>query len=57
MLYYNQKEKRKEVKTMKTQGTYIFADGYTAWFHGLSAAEKRNEERKHGKVVRFIPGP
>ncbi len=38
----------------KTRGTYIFADGYKAWFNGLSAQERRNEERKHGKVVRFI---
>ena len=44
------------MKTPKGQGTYIFADGYEVWFYGLSAAEKRNEERKHGKVVRFIPG-
>lgn len=44
------------MKTPKTQGTYTFADGYTVWFYGLSAQEKRNEERKHGKVVRFVPG-
>ena len=40
----------------KTQGTYTFADGYTAWFHGLSKQELKNEVFKHGKVIRFIPG-
>lgn len=44
------------MKTPKTQGWYIFADGYEVWFYGLSGTEKRNEERKHGKVIRFIPG-
>jgi len=38
-----------------TRGTYTFADGYTAWFNGLSAQEKRVEVWKHGKIVRFIP--
>ena len=45
------------MKAPKTQGTYTFEDGYTVWFYGLSAAEKKNEIRKHGKIVRFIPGP
>ena len=45
------------MKTPNTQGTYIFADGYTAWFYGLSATEKKIEIRKHGKIVKFIPGP
>jgi len=44
------------MKAPKGQGTYIFTDGYEVWFYGLSAAELRNEVRKHGKVVRFIPG-
>lgn len=42
-------------KKNSTRGTYIFEDGYTVWFHGLSAREKMIEVRKHGKVVRFIP--
>ncbi len=45
------------MKTPKTQGWYVFADGTAVWFHGLSAAEKRNEERKHGKVVLFNGKP
>lgn len=46
---------RKEVFTMKrTSGWYYFADGYHAWFHGLSAQEKRVQIRKHGQIVRFI---
>jgi hypothetical protein len=38
----------------KTQGWYTFADGYVAWFHGLSANEKAIEVRKHGKIVKFV---
>lgn len=38
-----------------TQGIYHFEDGTWAWFYGLSAQEKRNEVRKHGKVVKFEP--
>lgn len=38
-----------------TQGWYKFADGTQAWFYGLSAQERKVEERKHGKVVSFIP--
>ena len=41
-------------KTDKTRGWYTFADGYEMWVFGLSATEKRNEIRKHGKIVRFI---
>lgn len=37
-----------------TRGWYYFADGYYCWRNGMSAAEKRNEERKHGKIVRFV---
>ena len=38
----------------KTRGWYYFADGYHAWFHGLSAQEKRVQIRRHGQIVRFI---
>ena len=40
---------------MKTRGWYTFSDGYEVWFNGLSGTEKRNEIRKHGKIVKFIP--
>ena len=40
---------------IKTQGWYVFADGYTCWFHGLSASERKMEIRKHGAIVRFTP--
>ena len=39
----------------KTRGWYWFADGTQAWFNGLSAAEKRNEVRLHGAILRFVP--
>lgn len=39
---------------IKSQGWYYFADGTQAWYHGLSAQEKRNEVRKHGAIIRFI---
>lgn len=39
----------------KTCGWYIFADGYRAWFHGLSANEKKNEIRIHGAIIKFTP--
>lgn len=42
--------------TPKTQGTYYFADGSVIWFHGLSAQEKKVEIRKHGKIMKFVPG-
>lgn len=38
----------------RTQGWYTFADGYVAWYHGLSASEKAIEIRKHGKIVKFV---
>ena len=38
-----------------TQGWYTFADGYKAWFHGLSANERKIEVLKHGAIVRFEP--
>lgn len=37
-----------------TRGWYTFADGYMAWFSGLSATEKRMEIRKHGQIVKFV---
>lgn len=40
---------------IKTRGFYTFADGYYAWFYGLSAAEKKSEIRKHGAIIRFVP--
>ena len=44
------------MKTPKSQGTYTFADGYVAWYYGLSASEKRNLIREHGAIVSFVPG-
>lgn len=38
-----------------TQGWYTFADGYQAWFAGLSGSEKKMEIYKHGKIISFIP--
>ena len=45
--------KVKKEKVPKTRGWYEFEDGTTAWFNGLSAQEKKVEESKHGKVVKF----
>lgn len=39
----------------KTQGWYYFADGYYAWYHGLSANEKKIEIKKHGVIIKFVP--
>ena len=36
-----------------TRGWYIFADGYRAWFSGLTGLEKKVEVRKHGAIIRF----
>lgn len=33
---------------------YVFADGTSGWVLGWSAAEKRNEIRKHGKLVKWV---
>lgn len=38
-----------------TQGWYTFADGYYAWFSGLSGTERTIEIRKHGKIIKFQP--
>lgn len=38
----------------RTKGWYYFTDGTCAWFNGLSAREKANEIRKHGKIIQFI---
>lgn len=42
-------------KKNTTRGFYLFEDGTYCWFNGLSGAEKRNEIRKHGKIIRFEP--
>lgn len=39
----------------KTRGWYTFEDGYHCWYHGMSAAEKKMEIKKHGKIVKFTP--
>ena len=39
----------------KTRGWYVFEDGYTCWYHGLSAAEKKWEIRQHGRIIKFKP--
>lgn len=33
---------------------YEFEDGTHGWVLGMSASEKRNEIRKHGKLVKWI---
>lgn len=33
---------------------FEFADGTNGWVLGMSAQEKRVEERKHGKLVKWI---
>lgn len=38
-----------------TRGMYYFADGFCCWVNGMSGTEKRNLERQHGKIVRYIP--
>jgi len=38
-----------------TRGYYWFADGTTAWYNGLSTAEKRTLIKEHGPIVRFQP--
>jgi hypothetical protein len=43
------------MKKNTTCGTYYFEDGYIAWFFGLSTAERRQEERKHGRILMFLP--
>lgn len=40
---------------IKSQGWYTFADGYRAWYHGLSSNGKKWEIYKHGKIVKFEP--
>lgn len=39
----------------KTSGWYRFADGTYAYFHGLSAREKKAEVAKHGAIVSYEP--
>lgn len=38
-----------------TQGFYTFADGYFAWFAGLSGSEKTMQTRQHGRIISFRP--
>lgn len=37
-----------------TRGWYAFADGYKAWFSGLSGTAKKAEIRKHGPITYFV---
>ena len=41
------------MKNSKTEGWYTFADGYRCWFLGLSVAERKVQEKYHGKLVKF----
>ena len=50
-------ENKDMARKSRTRGWYTFADGYYAWFHGLSADEKKLEIMRHGKIVRFEPTP
>lgn len=34
---------------------FLFEDGHSGWVLGWSAAEKRAEVRKHGRLIRWIP--
>ena len=34
---------------------FTFADGYFCCVRGMSANEKRIEERKHGKLISKVP--
>lgn len=40
---------------ISTRGWYTFADGYSCWYCGLSAQDKKREILKHGKIVKFEP--
>lgn len=40
-------------KNKNNRGIYEFADGTTAFFNGLSAAELRKQVKLHGAVVKF----
>ena len=42
------------MKTPASRGWYIFEDGYQCWFSGLNGTEKKEEIRRHGKIMRFI---
>ena len=54
LLYQQEREVNKMAK-IKTQGWYTFADGTQAWFHGLSAQEKKIEVLRHGTIIKFEP--
>ena len=38
-----------------TRGWYIFADGYIAWFSGLTGMDKYHEIKVHGSIIQFRP--
>lgn len=37
----------------KNSGWYVFEDGYTCWYAGISKNELAWEIAKHGKLVRI----
>ncbi len=39
--------------TPKGQGWYEWEDGSVIWYNGLSAQERRREELKHGRLVKY----
>ena len=43
--------KIKKWKWGRNGGYYAYADGVTQWVYGMSAAEKRVNERIHGKCL------
>lgn len=38
-----------------TTGWYWFQDGSVEWFYGMSKQERKVQEMKHGKIIRFKP--
>lgn len=42
------------MKTPKTQGFYYYADGFSHWVYGMSAAEKRYNIKMHGAIIKFV---
>ena len=41
------------MKKSKNEGWYTFADGYRCWFVGMGASDRKREEYKHGKIIKF----
>ena len=39
--------------TPKGQGWYLWEDGTYYWVHGMSAQERRREELKHGRLIKY----